>query len=235
MPDGQGQDMDDPNIARDAMAGELALGVLEGEERAVALRRLLAEPDFARDVEDWQTRLAPMLDAIPAVEAPAGAWSAIAARIDGVASVAVARWRALALATSAVAACLAVALVWRPAAPLPPPPAPPEMLLAQLGADPAKPLVTAQYDATSGRLRVRTANMPAGEKAPELWVIGADATPRSLGFVPLEGPADYAIDAGLRRRLIDGVTIAVTLEPRSATPHAAPSSAPLGTARLTLV
>ena len=39
----------------DVAAAELALGVLDGEERAAALRRVLAEPDFARESSDGAT------------------------------------------------------------------------------------------------------------------------------------------------------------------------------------
>ena len=42
----------DPDMA----AAELALGVLEGEERATALRRVLSEPAFAAEVERWRAR-----------------------------------------------------------------------------------------------------------------------------------------------------------------------------------
>ena len=38
----------------DVAAAELALGLLDGEERAAALRRMLAEPGFAREVERWR-------------------------------------------------------------------------------------------------------------------------------------------------------------------------------------
>ena len=42
----------------DMTAAELALGVLDGEERAAALRRVLADPVFAREVERWRRYLA---------------------------------------------------------------------------------------------------------------------------------------------------------------------------------
>ncbi|MGJ3628226.1 hypothetical protein AB5I41_17070 [Sphingomonas sp. MMS24-JH45] len=42
----------------DMAAAELALGVLDGDERAAALRRVLAEPDFAREVARWRDYLA---------------------------------------------------------------------------------------------------------------------------------------------------------------------------------
>ena len=43
-----------PGADPDVAAAELALGLLEGDERAAALRRQLAEPAFAREVERWR-------------------------------------------------------------------------------------------------------------------------------------------------------------------------------------
>ena len=40
-----------------ALAGELALGLLEGEAKAAAERRLASDRAFAREVEHWQMRL----------------------------------------------------------------------------------------------------------------------------------------------------------------------------------
>ena len=49
-------------------AAELALGVLDGEEKAAAMRRVLAEPEFAREVERWRTHFAEMFAEVDAVE-----------------------------------------------------------------------------------------------------------------------------------------------------------------------
>lgn len=231
-------DEPDPTEERDALAGELALGVLTGDERAAALRRAIAEPAFAAEVEDWQIRLAPLFERVAEVPPPEGVWRAIERGLAGAATAGVARWRAATAVASAIAACLAVALVLRPA------PAPvavsvdrpaPQPLLAQVAGEGGAMLVTAQYDATSGEMRVRTANLPRGERIPELWVIVGDAPPRSLGFVELNGTGVYLPSPELRQALIDGATIAITLEPRSATPHRAPTGDILGTATLTAV
>lgn len=236
MPDVNGP-TEEPIDERAALAGELALGVLSGEERATALRRVVAEPAFAAEVDDWRMRLAPLMDGIAEVPAPAAVWPGIERAIAEPTVVRATRWRAAALTASAIAACLLVALVMpKPAAP----PtivrvAPESLLLAQVSGSAGAPLVTAHYDAATGRIRVRTSNLPAGERVPELWVIGSDATPRSLGIVRLNGNSDYALSTPLKTALTDGVTIAITLEPHSASPHAAPSGDILGTTKLTLV
>lgn len=234
MPDREDQD------ERDAMAGELALGVLTGDERAAALRRVLAEPGFAAEVEGWRRRLAPLLDGIAEVAAPATAWPAIERAIAAPAGASVWRWRAAALSASAIAASLLVVVVARPERTVIVPAAtvaaaPQIPLLAQVAGDAGSPIVTAHYDAASGQLRVRTANLPVGERVPELWVIVGDSAPRSLGFVAHNGASSHMTSADLRRAMIDGATIAITMEPRSPTPHAAPSGPVLGTATLTSV
>lgn len=219
----------------DVAAGELALGVLSGEERATALRRVVAEPAFASEVDAWRLRLAPLMDGIAEMPAPEGTWAGIERAIGGGAARAVARWRAAALATAALAAGLGAVMVLRPA----PAPQiivqPTRPMLAQVAGAGGATLVSAHYDAASGQLRVRTTNLPEGTRLPELWVIVGDAAPRSLGLFATNGTSDHVPPADLRRALADGVTIAVTMEPRSATPHAAPSGAILGTAKLTAV
>ena len=57
---------DDP--LPDVTAAELALGVLDGPERAAALRRMLAEPAFAAEVDVWRNHFAALLDQFPAAE-----------------------------------------------------------------------------------------------------------------------------------------------------------------------
>ena len=222
------------------VAGELALGVLSGDERAAALRRVVAEPEFAAEVDAWRLRLAPLMDGIADVPAPDTAWSGIERSIGAAAQVAVGRWRAVALGASALAAGLAGVLVLQPVpAPRvivqPGKPQPTSPMLAQLDGEGGVTLVTAQYDAMTGRMRVRTTNMPNGELVPELWVIVGDKPPMSMGFVPINGASDYMPSEQVRRAMADGVTIAVTMEPRADAPHAAPSTPALGTAKLLAV
>ena len=60
-------------------AGEYVLGTLSGPERAAFARRLEAEPELREAVAFWQSRLAPLIDAIPAETPPQRVWTAIAA------------------------------------------------------------------------------------------------------------------------------------------------------------
>lgn len=224
----------------DLQAAELALGLLTGEERATALRRTIAEPAFADAVEAWRLRMAPLLDGIAPVTAPAGAWSGIERLIDGasVLRAKLARWRAATLVSSAIAAGLATLLVLRPVPA--PPPAPAQVpqaqpMLAQMVRTDGEPILTAQYDPATGELRVRTDNMPNGERVPELWAIGSDGVPHSMGIVRLNGASARTADPAVRAMLAEGMTIAVTMEPQSPRPHAAPSGDIVGKTKLMTV
>jgi len=87
----------------DMAAAELALGVLEGEERADALRRVLADPEFARDVDRWRDHFAVLFDHWPDAAAPPRVERRV---MTGIAPDRVAGrfWPAVAITASAMAA-----------------------------------------------------------------------------------------------------------------------------------
>lgn len=66
----------------EVMAAGVALGLLEGTERAEALRRQLEDPHFATRVRAWQERTDRWLEEVEPVEAPAGALSAIEHQLE---------------------------------------------------------------------------------------------------------------------------------------------------------
>ena len=68
----------EPDIA----AAELALGVLDGEERAAALRRVLAEPGFASEVERWRGYFGALFVGVPKWSPRGRTASAVMARLD---------------------------------------------------------------------------------------------------------------------------------------------------------
>ena len=68
------------------LAGEHALGLLEGEERAAAAARARTDSAFVKDVETWGARFAGLaLESLPGgddlVVPPAEIWAAISARV----------------------------------------------------------------------------------------------------------------------------------------------------------
>jgi len=62
-------------------AAEFVLGLLEGEARMEAERRLASDPAFAREVERWRTRFAEFDDATPPQPAGEALWSRIEATV----------------------------------------------------------------------------------------------------------------------------------------------------------
>jgi len=218
----------------DALAGELALGLLDGAERAEALRLCLANPAFAWDAEAWSLRLSPLLHAIPPLEPPEHVWSAIEARTGGSAYVSAIHrarlWRGGALVSSAIAAGLALFITvgppdFRQQAP---------MAVSQLAGSEGAASIAVAYDPRQGVLRLSPAALESGAKAPELWVIPADGVPRSLGLIRPDG-RELAVDPDVARFLQGGVTLAITLEDPATAPHKAPSSAPVLTGKITII
>lgn len=224
---------------RNDLAAELALGLLEGEERAHALRLVLAEPDFAHRVEQWSLRLAPLLAGIPEQAPPSHVWKAVYARIGAAAPTAVIRqlrrWQAGAVAAAAIAACLGIVLVTRP--PVTPPSEPvvvSQLALSQLaranGGDP----LAVSYDSRAGTLRLGRSSLATGTKSPELWVIPADGVPRSLGLIRSEGQI-VPVREDLRPFLKEGSILAITLEDAATAPHTAPTATPILTGKISTI
>ncbi|MCP3728850.1 anti-sigma factor [Sphingomonas sp. MG17] len=227
---------------QDMLAAELALGLLEGEERTGALRLVLADPAFAAAVDAWRARLDPLCDDF-AEATPPDLWPAIEARLAAQGNGDTVRqlrfWRWSAIGSGAVAASLAAAMLLLPG----PDPvtvvrevvrAPDQVAVAQLGGE-AGALLAANYDPGEGTLRIRAIDMPQSELAPELWVIPADGVPRSLGLVGASGTTRVAVPARLRALIIDGATLAITMEPVAGAPHAAPSSAPVAAGKISKI
>jgi anti-sigma-K factor RskA len=66
-----------------ALAGELALGLLEGEAKAAAERRLASDRAFAREVEHWQMRLSEFDQATDPQQPSEELWRRIEAGVAG--------------------------------------------------------------------------------------------------------------------------------------------------------
>lgn len=228
-----------PPEERDMLAAELALGVLEGDALAQALRLKLADQAFAASVEAWQARLAPLSAGFAELPGP-DIWPAIQRRLDGIAPVrpaaALRWWRIAALGSGALAASLALVLFLRPApAPVTIVRAPGQIAVAQLDGGEKGALLAASYDAVAGELRIRAVRMPVSRLAPELWIIPADGVPRSLGLVAASGSSRIVVPAEQRGFMEEGATLAVTMEPRDDAPHRAPSSSPVAAGKISRI
>lgn len=223
--------------AQEALAGEFALGVLEGEARAVALRQVTANPEFAACVAGWQQRLGPLFQAFAEVPAP-DVWQAIEARLDvqlGRSNLAKIRfWRGATVLTGSLAASLAaVMLVNAPdmqtAAP---PPQTVPTVFAQLAGE-GNALLAAGLDSGKGQLKVRAVVLPESALVPELWVIPGDGVPRSLGLISPQGTTLVTLTPEQRQLVAEGAVLAISLERPEGAPHTAPSSTPIATGTIT--
>ena len=209
---------DDISIA----AAELALGLLEGQERADALRRMLAEPEFAREVERWRETFGGLFEQWP--EAEPG--PRLARRILGLPTAAehnVRRWQWLTGASTAAAAALALILVARPARVVvtpAPPIAQSAPLIAAVAPEGGEPFA-ALYDAGRGDLRLSGTVAVPRDRDAELWAIASDGVPRSLGV--LRRGRDGIVMVTLRSPLAAGTTLAISIEPVGGSPTQAPT------------
>jgi len=215
-------EMDPPQDDPDVLAAELALGLLEGSERAAALRLMLAAPAFARRVDAWRERLAPLDDVMPELAPPAGLWRLIERRLGGDSRTALVWWRAATAAATALAAALLAVIALRRPAPLPVPAGvPTPQLVAQLGAPQATALL-AVYEDQAGNLIVRPAVVNARDRDAELWVIPKGGKPVSLGVIARDRPTHVALGAR-RGLLVRDAVLAVSLEPIGGSPTGQPT------------
>lgn len=234
---------------RDMLAAGLALGFLESEERAEALRLQLRDPDFARLVAQWQSQADRWLESVEPEPVEPSSWEGISDAVFGAQDNArdtqrssnQGNWRGLALTASAASILLAAGLMvtllseptTRPAA------GEPQVAadagsenVAQIADRDGAPLLSAIYSPDMGTLSLRVADFEQPTMAPELWVIDPEGVPHSLGLI--ESTAiTIALSPELRELLIDGATMAITLEPRDGlAPHDTPTGEILGTATL---
>lgn len=222
----------------DVAAAELALGVLDGEERAAALRRVLAEPDFARAVERWRAHFGLMFDGVKEVAPPGELFNRIEARIDSPKR-AVNPWKPTAIAASVAAlAMTAVALrpVEAPLAPAPPPqivaaaPMVAAMVLTENGG--SQPAI---YDAATGVVKMAgPMPIPAGKSA-QLWAIEGQAPPKPLGTFHSSESGILEAEAKSGALIGPGTTLAISIEPVGGSPTGAPTGPVIATGALTKV
>lgn len=240
---------------RALLASELAFGLLEGEELALAKRLQLSDPEFAAMVDKAKHEIAPLHEAYPEAAAPATLKAKINAAIDGAGGFGSGTptpipandanpgpWRLIAVAASFVALALAGVLVLQtvnqPIGDAPSriaesePAAPTAQFVAQMAGQEDGQFVVVRWSADSAALDVRAIGLEEEGLAPELWIIPADGTPRSFGTAQGDGRGELPIPSELRPFLTEGATLAVTMEDPSSAPHDAPTPPIIATGTL---
>ena len=96
-----------------------------------------------------------------------------------------------------------------------------------LAHDDGTPGWLASVDAANGTvLMVPVPSPPDPQgRVPELWLIPAGQAPRSLGAVSINRSHTVTVPQDARAALVPGSVLAITLEPASGIPHAAPTGA----------
>src|SRR5262249_9424226 len=144
--------------------------------RAAVVLRARQERQLAAAIEAWEHRLGPLSDAIAPREAPFGLWPRIAARIDALRDRQPAeivsierrlrRWKAAAIAASAIAASLMLFVGYREFAQ----PRQDKTLVAVLQKDAQSPAFLVSVDLEKKLLTIRAvAAQPQPGKSYELW------------------------------------------------------------------
>jgi anti-sigma-K factor RskA len=224
----------------DVLAGEYVLGVLDTTQRRQLQARLQTDRAFARQVEEWERRLAPLLADIEPVAVPVSVWTAVCARLGWEREPEslpkgfwqrLGFWRAATVFASVVAiAAIALAIEHAQS-----PALQPAAQQAQAAAKPVTPLQhddgtpgwLASVDAENGTvLMVPVPSAPDAQgRVPELWLIPAGKAPVSLGAVSINRSGIVTVPQNARAALVAGSILAITLESGAGIPHAAPSSA----------
>lgn len=214
----------------DLVAGEYVLGTLDARERETFAERMKRDDATRRAVIAWDARLAGLCGRVDAITPPPDVWSRIERSLAGAGGATMHpfkvipggghgpdasvirrsrnRWRAGALLSGAVAAALLVALAgqaWRGLATAPDS----STYVAAVNRGGDKPALIVRVDLKTGKVMVRpvAATAPEG-KSLELWYIGSDKTPRSMGLVDKD-----MSKLQLSGTVAENATFAVSVEP----------------------
>ena len=217
----------------EALAAEHALGVLTARERAAAEQRMARDPAFAAEVLAWRARLAPLTAEIAPAPAPAGLWPRIERLLAANDNAHVRRrlqfWRTATLGSMAVTAASLAAVVFLAARPpevitQPRPPMGP-MMNARLMSDGGQPLFLAAYDPERKAILVASLVPPGADPdhSHQLWLIPADGKPRSLGLIDPGASKAMPMSEPMAEMTTEGVSLAVSVEPRGGSRQAGPS------------
>lgn len=232
---------DDPGSGdpRAFEAAEYALGTLPAAERAAFERRLPGDPAAQAAVCAWERRLAPLSLAVPEERPPASVWEAIARALPGLGRTGgaaandnrvraltgqVRRWRFATAGAGLVAAGLALALALGPQLR-----EPAGRYVAVVTSGGALPALIVTVDTATGTAQVRPvkAETPGG-RSLQLWYIGADNSPKPLGFVGGQASRIVLPDAA---KSGEGL-IAVSVEPPGGSPTGQPTGQVIYTGQL---
>ncbi len=233
----------------DMIAAEYVLGTLDASERGAVSERRLREPDLAAAISAWERRLAPLDAGTEPVQPPAVLLARIEHSIDqagtnyrpGHASTEaqfgaepvksaivlqlerrVARWRRAAIAASALAASLVLAVGLREVVE----PRGAQNFVAVFQKDDAQPAFLMSVNLATRELTIRpvTADRQVG-KAYQLWILAEPLgpVPQSLGLLEDALLPTRKTLSSFEPALLQNATFGISVEPPGGSPTGRPS------------
>jgi len=211
-----------------ALAGEYALGTMQGAAKKRFERSLVRDSDLQRELWAWENHLFGLSEVLPRVQPPERVWNTIEKRIGASPSPAkrlwdrLDFWRPFAILSTALAFCLLLFLgyqQWNGGAPVP-------RMVAYLNDPTAQPAWLMTLDLKSKSFSAQALHPPpiGPDQALELWMLpGQDQRPISLGLLPTTGSKVVALTDEKYRALISASGLAVSLEPKGGSPTGAPT------------
>jgi len=217
---------------REKLAAEYVLGTMSARVRRRFEFHLRGNPQLRRAVSQWEARLAPLADAMPAIEPPARVWEAIKTRLGIGRPARPGFWGSLSFwrVSSLASGLLALALIILVAAPIRETPVDAgRMVVIMSDVATRKPAMTAtwepgQREGRSLRIRVIGHAEMAPNTAWELWMLpGGDQPPISLGLITTHETQVVKIPQALAARLDAAYGLAMSVEPGGGSPTGLPT------------
>ncbi|WP_372801470.1 anti-sigma factor [Paracoccus seriniphilus] len=212
-----------PSEEDQALAAELAIGLLEGDEAAAAVARLSEDPDFAQSVRDWQERLATLAEDLTPVMAPARARQGIREKLGHVQAPlakdlnATAPWwrRPFALFAGFATLAALAAFLWLPDQASRQPDAG-QAYTAELVTEDDALRVAARVDGRDMEIALEDGSAGEGRDYEIWWIKPDGSAPISIGLVPREGSLRMTLPEGLDPS--EEIQIALSDEPEGGSP-----------------
>lgn len=219
----------------DALAGEFVLGTLDPAERSVVAARRQREPALHAAILDWERRFAPLDAETREIAPPVDVWSRIERHLDvsgdngampaeiGQLKRQVQRWRRAAIAATAIAASLVLAIGVREQFYR----AQPTNFVGVFQHGDVQPVFYLTIDLKTREL---TLHPVSAERQPgktyQLWIASNEIgpAPQSLGLVNDDLAPTHKSLTGFDPSLLRRATFGVSVEPEGGSPTGRPTS-----------
>jgi anti-sigma-K factor RskA len=212
---------------REKLAAQYVLGTLRAGARRRFESWLHDDAALRLAVAEWQDRLHPMAEFVPALQPAPQVWQAIEQKLDLRGAYLhqsgrsfwrglhedVSFWRGLGLVSTAIATILVAVLATKR-----PEPAPLAGYIAMLADDRAQPVAVVTGDPKRHQLIVQVVARQtiATDKSLQLWAVPRQGAPRSLGLVAADGTITLTLPENATPQSIP--LLAISLEPKGGSP-----------------